>query len=92
MLMILLSFNNNLFSFSFSLGKSLKMGAKTDTKKDAKGQAKVPKKKEGGSGKAKKKKWSKEKIRGKMNSLVLFDQATYDKLVNSSHTKSLAKE
>ncbi|ESN91592.1 hypothetical protein HELRODRAFT_165645 [Helobdella robusta] len=39
------------------------------------------KKKEGGSGgKAKKKKWSKGKVRDKLNNLVLFDKATYDKL------------
>jgi len=44
---------------------------------------KAPKKKEGGSsgGKAKKKKWSKGKVRDKLNNLVLFDQATYEKLL-----------
>merc|ERR1712157_613730 len=43
--------------------------------------AKTPKKKEGGGGgKAKKKKWSKGKTRDKLNNLVLFDKATYDKL------------
>lgn len=31
-------------------------------------------------GKAKKKKWSKGKVRDKFNNLVLFDKATYDKL------------
>eukprot|EP00178_Gracilaria_changii_P006478 TRINITY_DN2122_c0_g2_i1.p1 TRINITY_DN2122_c0_g2~~TRINITY_DN2122_c0_g2_i1.p1 ORF type:complete len:128 (-),score=30.28 TRINITY_DN2122_c0_g2_i1:9-362(-) len=47
-------------------------------KKDAKGG----KKKEGSSGgKAKKKKWSKGKVRDKLNNLVLFDAATYDKLL-----------
>ncbi|XP_006814981.1 small ribosomal subunit protein eS25-like [Saccoglossus kowalevskii] len=30
-------------------------------------------------GKAKKKKWSKGKVRDKLNNLVLFDKATYDK-------------
>ncbi|XP_014443264.1 40S ribosomal protein S25-like [Tupaia chinensis] len=30
-------------------------------------------------GKAKKKKWSKGKIRDKLNNLLLFDKATYDK-------------
>merc|ERR1719219_1022706 len=53
-------------------------------KKDAKSSktpSKAPaKKKEGGGGKAKKKKWSKGKVRDKLNNLVLFDQATYDKL------------
>ena len=32
-------------------------------------------------GKAKKKKWSKGKVRDKLNNLVLFDKATYDKLI-----------
>nr|CAL69114.1 TPA: putative 40S ribosomal protein S25 isoform 1 [Spadella cephaloptera] len=49
-------------------------------KKDA-GKAQAKKPKEGGSGgKAKKKKWSKGKVRDKLNNLVLFDKATYDKL------------
>merc|ERR1712168_642565 len=48
-------------------------------KKDAK-PAKAPAKKEGGGGKAKKKKWSKGKVRDKLNNLILFDKATYDKL------------
>ena len=54
-------------------------------KKDqGKGKAsdKAPKKKEGGGGgKAKKKKWSKGKVRDKLNNMVLFDKATYDKLL-----------
>merc|ERR1711973_423412 len=54
-------------------------------KKDAKSSkqpAKAPAKKKegGGGGKAKKKKWSKGKVRDKLNNLVLFDKATYDKL------------
>merc|ERR1712142_361638 len=49
-------------------------------KASAKTPAKTPKKKEGGGGKAKKKKWSKGKVRDKLNNLVLFDKATYDKL------------
>ncbi|CAF2822178.1 unnamed protein product [Rotaria sp. Silwood2] len=50
-------------------------------------KAAQPKKKEkeasGGSsgGKAKKKKWSKGKVRDKLNNMVLFDKATYDKCV-----------
>jgi len=37
---------------------------------------------EGSSGgKAKKKKWSKGKVRDKLNNMVLFDKATYDKCV-----------
>uniref|UniRef100_A0A1B6CF04 40S ribosomal protein S25 n=1 Tax=Clastoptera arizonana TaxID=38151 RepID=A0A1B6CF04_9HEMI len=56
-------------------------------KKDTKGGSskqpqKTQKKKEGGSGgKAKKKKWSKGKVRDKLNNQVLFDKATYDKLL-----------
>ncbi|XP_063235608.1 small ribosomal subunit protein eS25 [Bacillus rossius redtenbacheri] len=56
-------------------------------KKDSKGSSskqpqKTQKKKEGGSGgKAKKKKWSKGKVRDKLNNQVLFDKATYDKLL-----------
>merc|ERR1712168_264984 len=54
---------------------------KMPPKKDA-GKAAAPKKpKDGASGgKAKKKKWSKGKVRDKLNNLVLFDKATYDKL------------
>merc|ERR1712036_167903 len=33
-----------------------------------------------GGGKAKKKKWSKGKVRDKLNNLILFDKPTYDKL------------
>ncbi|XP_054159413.1 40S ribosomal protein S25-like [Oppia nitens] len=55
------------------------MPPKKDTKKDTKAPAK---KKEGsGGGKAKKKKWSKGKVRDKLNNLILFDKATYDKFV-----------
>lgn len=51
------------------------------SKSDPKAAGKMPKKKEGGGGgKAKKKKWSKGKVRDKLNNMVLFDQATYDKL------------
>jgi len=51
--------------------------------KDAKGGKAAPAKKVdkgGGGGKAKKKKWSKGKVRDKLQNMVLFDQATYDKL------------
>ena len=65
------------------------MGAKKDAKKDAKAPAKAPKKKEGGGGKAKKKKWSKGKTHDKLNNLVLFDQATYDKLLKEVPTYKL---
>merc|ERR1711955_189441 len=33
-----------------------------------------------GGGKAKKKKWSKGKVRDKLNNLILFDKPTYEKL------------
>merc|ERR1711953_673615 len=55
------------------------MGAKKDTK-TAKPTQKSQKPKAGAGGKAKKKKWSKGKTRDKLNNLVLFDKATYDKL------------
>uniref|UniRef100_A0A2K6A700 40S ribosomal protein S25 n=1 Tax=Mandrillus leucophaeus TaxID=9568 RepID=A0A2K6A700_MANLE len=50
---------------------------KKDAGKSAK-KDKDPVSKSGG--KAKKKKWSKGKVRDKLNNLVLFDTATYDKL------------
>merc|ERR1712039_399012 len=55
---------------------------KADPKGGAKGgkTAAKPKKDGAGGGKAKKKKWSKGKVRDKLNNLVLFDKATYDKL------------
>merc|ERR1739846_306067 len=46
-------------------------------------------KKEGGGGKAKKKKWSKGKSRDKLNNLVLFDKNTYDKLYKEVPTYKL---
>merc|ERR1712083_407533 len=54
--------------------------------------AKTPSKtweKEGGGGKAKKKKWSKGKTRDKLNNLVLFDKGTYDKLYKEVPTYKL---
>merc|ERR1711970_649227 len=55
------------------------------------GKAAAPKKpKDGaGGGKAKKKKWSKGKVRDKLNNLVLFDKATYDKLYDEVPTYKL---
>merc|ERR1712037_754750 len=67
----------------------LSMGAKKDPKKDAKTPSKTPKKKEGGGGKAKKKKWSKGKTRDKLNNLVLFDKGIYDKLYKEVPTYKL---
>ncbi|KAM3717352.1 40S ribosomal protein [Dirofilaria immitis] len=50
----------------------------------------APKKKEGGGGgKAKKKKWSKGKVRDKLNNMVLFDKATYEKLYKEVITYKL---
>merc|ERR1712154_133872 len=71
-------------------GESSAMGAKKDAKATSKTPAKTPKKKkEGGGGKAKKKKWSKGKTRDKLNNLVLFDKATYDKLYKEVPTYKL---
>jgi len=57
------------------------MPPKPDKGKGKATSAAPAKKKEGGGGgKAKKKKWSKGKVRDKLNNLVLFDKATYDKL------------
>merc|ERR1712066_1108213 len=42
--------------------------------------AKSQKPKPAGGGKAKKKKWSKGKVRDKLNNLILFDKPTYEKL------------
>merc|ERR1712210_102572 len=53
-----------------------------DPKGGAKGGKTAAKpKKDGAGGKAKKKKWSKGKVRDKLNNLVLFDKATHDKLL-----------
>merc|ERR1739838_1153933 len=71
------------------MGSTREMGAKKDPKKDSKTPSKTPKKKEGGGGKAKKKKWSKGKSRDKLNNLVLFDKNTYDKLYKEVPTYKL---
>merc|ERR1712037_869375 len=65
------------------------MGAKKDAKATSKTPAKTPKKKEGGGGKAKKKKWSKGKTRDKLNNLVLFDKPTYEKPLKEVPTYKL---
>ncbi|KAL7632437.1 UNVERIFIED_CONTAM: hypothetical protein RMT77_017213 [Armadillidium vulgare] len=58
------------------------MPPKKDTKAKAQPSKSQSKKSSGSSGgKAKKKKWSKGKVRDKLNNLVLFDKATYDKLL-----------
>merc|ERR1712142_247351 len=56
-----------------------KMPPKKDSK-SSKTPAKSQKPKPSGGGKAKKKKWSKGKVRDKLNNAILFDKATYDKL------------
>jgi small subunit ribosomal protein S25e len=59
------------------------MPPKTSKKTDSKGGKAAPAKKKdapSGGGKAKKKKWSKGKVRDKLQNMVLFDQATFDKL------------
>ena len=48
-------------------------------KKDDKKASKKPA--GSGGGKAKKKKWSKGKVKEKLSNLVLFDKATYDKML-----------
>merc|ERR1719517_241986 len=65
------------------------MGAKKDAKSTSKTPAKTPKKKEGGGGGKAKKKRSKGKTRDKLNNLVLFDKATYDKLLKEVPTYKL---
>merc|ERR1712183_232285 len=61
----------------------LQQGATMPPKKDTK-NSKQPQKsqkpKPSGGGKAKKKKWSKGKVRDKLNNLILFDKPTYEKL------------
>merc|ERR1719470_574575 len=57
------------------------MGAKkVDPKGGKKAAPTKAKPKPAGGGKAKKKKWSKGKVRDKLNNLILFDKATYEKL------------
>ncbi|KAF7823219.1 40S ribosomal protein S25-4-like [Senna tora] len=50
-------------------------------KKDSKAPPPSSKPAKSGGGKQKKKKWSKGKQKEKVNNMVLFDQATYDKLL-----------
>merc|ERR1711908_54833 len=63
-----------------------KSGGKSDSKKNLKDF--LAKSKGGAS--AKKKKWSKGKVREKLNNLVCFDQATYDKMMKEAATFKLA--
>eukprot|EP01102_Stenamoeba_stenopodia_P011969 TRINITY_DN371_c0_g1_i2.p1 TRINITY_DN371_c0_g1~~TRINITY_DN371_c0_g1_i2.p1 ORF type:complete len:149 (+),score=59.38 TRINITY_DN371_c0_g1_i2:62-508(+) len=57
------------------------MPPKKDAKKDAKSSKAPAKASNKSGGKAKKKKWSKGKVREKLSNLVLFDKATYEKLL-----------
>merc|ERR1712002_1113718 len=59
----------------------LKLTAIMPPKQQAKGgKAGAKAGKPSGGGKAKKKKWSKGKVRDKLNNLILFDKPTYEKL------------
>ncbi|MBZ3880834.1 40S ribosomal protein S25 [Sciurus carolinensis] len=61
--------------------KDARKSAKDDKKKkDARKSAKKDKDPVNKSGGKAKKKWSKGKVQDKLNNLVLFDKATYDKL------------
>merc|ERR1719316_2669103 len=66
---------------------------KDDKKKGATGNSKqnlkdfLAKSKSGAS--AKKKKWSKGKVREKLNNMVVFDQATYDRMMKEVATFKL---
>ena len=55
---------------------------KADPKKDAKAQSKASKASSGGGGKAKKKKWSKGKNKEKVNNAILFDKASFEKMLS----------
>merc|ERR1712028_270739 len=57
-------------------------------KKDAKNAPKPGAAKKAGAS-AKKKKWSKGKVREKLNNLVCFDQATYDRMMKEVATFKL---
>ncbi|XP_074286181.1 small ribosomal subunit protein eS25w-like [Silene latifolia] len=53
-------------------------------KKDSKAPPPSSKPAKSGGGKQKKKKWSKGKQKEKVNNLVLFDNATFDKLISEA--------
>merc|ERR1711890_226347 len=63
---------------------------KVDPKKAGKSDSKKSMKdflaKSKGGAQAKKKKWSKGKVREKLNNLVIFDQATYDRMMKEVAT------
>merc|ERR1711968_225500 len=62
-----------------------KSGGKSDSKKNFKDS--LAKSKSGAS--AKKKKWSKGKVREKLNNMVTFDQNTYDRMMKEAATFKL---
>merc|ERR1712070_897741 len=62
-----------------------KSGGKADSKKNLKDF--LAKSKGGAS--AKKKKWSKGKVREKLNNMVVFDQNTYDRMMKEAATMKL---
>merc|ERR1711918_201022 len=62
-----------------------KSGGKSDSKKNLKDF--LAKSKSGAS--AKKKKWSKGKVREKLNNMVCFDQNTYDRMMKEAVTMKL---
>merc|ERR1712196_421517 len=62
-----------------------KSGGRSDSKKNLKDF--LAKTKSGAS--AKKKKWSKGKVREKLNNMVVFDQATYDRMMKEVATFKL---
>merc|ERR1711934_389612 len=62
-----------------------KSGGKSDSKKNLKDF--LAKSKGGAS--AKKKKWSKGKVREKLNNMVVFDQNTYDRMMKEAATFKL---
>merc|ERR1712054_388592 len=65
--------------------KDDKKGGKSDSKKNLKNF--LAKSKGGAS--AKKKKWSKGKVREKLNNMVIFDQDTYDRMMKEVSTFKL---
>merc|ERR1712223_476929 len=82
-------FNKNFPDRRMAPKKDPKAGAGKGAKAAPAKAAPKKKKEGGGGGKAKKKKWSKGKTRDKLNNLVLFDKATYDKLLKEVPTYKL---
>uniref|UniRef100_A0ACD6AID0 Uncharacterized protein n=1 Tax=Avena sativa TaxID=4498 RepID=A0ACD6AID0_AVESA len=71
--------------FRCAAGRSLRTPAASDmAPKKEKAPPPSSKPAKSGGGKQKKKKWSKGKQKEKVNNAVLFDQATYDKLLSEA--------